>query len=433
MNIEDFKDNKEACKVYDLIMNTRESVFLTGKAGTGKSSLLKTILKDTNKKVVVAAPTGIAARNIGGSTLHSTFNLPIGLLFVGSSDLQKIFYREEKLELLQEMQLLVIDEISMVSSYILDCIDYLLRSVRGSNEDFGGVQLLLIGDPYQLSPIVKFVEKQYLLDRYTSEMFFDSNTLKRMDNNFNKIELTHCYRQTDIKFMSILDNIRDGGISLKELGEFNAICKNNIKDERFKITLSSTNDRADQINTSQLAKLPGERFLFAAEIIGKFDIKSCIADQLLYLKIGAHVMFTKNNIGLGIFNGMMGIVEGLTKYEITIRTQDDTIIILKEKEKWSDYEYKVNPNTGDIEKMEVGSMTQFPCKLAFAITIHKSQGLTFKSIKVDTHNGAFAAGQVYVALSRCQSIEGIELVNRLKANEIIVNKRVVEFHKQIAK
>jgi ATP-dependent exoDNAse (exonuclease V) alpha subunit len=428
LDISKFKDNKEALEVYDIIKNTNESVILSGKAGTGKSTLVKTIIENIHKRHIVVAPTGVAARNINGSTLHSCFNLPIGLIFPESREISNIFYKEEKEMLFRNLQLLIIDEISMCSSFMLDCVDYLLRSVRGIEKPFGGVQILGVGDLFQLTPIIKKNERDILLERYSSELFFDSKAFNKM-KNVHKIELQYCYRQTDKKFMSFLDGIRDKSIKLSELSEFNAKClKAKDKEDRFRITLATTNDKADQINNYELEKLPGQKHLFVAQVSGTFDVKSCVADQFLYLKKSAHVMFIKNVNQLGIYNGMMGIVEDVNNERIIVRTQDDQLITLIEKEKWVDYDYKVNPNTGDFEKVEKGHMLQWPCKLGFCISVNKSQSLTFKSIRFDTAHGCFACGQAYVALSRCQTMEGIELTNKLLYKEIIVNKKVVEFY-----
>lgn len=433
MTIQDFKDNKEAILACTVISRTTDSVFLTGKAGTGKSTLLKTILDSVKKKVIVCAPTGISAKNVRGVTLHSFFKLPIGVTFSTDSKLSKIYYTEEQVLILRTMQVLVIDEISMVPSYLLDCIDSILRYMRGNDRPFGGVQIFLVGDPFQLPPVVKNEEKDIIAKRYDSELFFDSDVFKRL--KIYLIELKKCYRQNDEEFMNVLDTIRTKDVTLKALKFINENCVRKIdSDKELVITLTPTNRKADLINTIELSKIDKEQVTIPAIVTGSFDSRSCIADELLCLKEGAHVMFLKNQPNKGYFNGTMGIVLSfdLVNEKIIVKTETDRVIELG-REIWEEIEYHLSDFTDEYEKRVIGSMCQFPIKLAFACTIHKSQGLTFQKMILDTDTGAFAAGQIYVALSRCRSLDGIYLEQRVMYKEIIIDRRVKEFYKTLEK
>lgn len=432
MTLEDFKDNKEACRVIEVVNNTNDSVFMTGRAGSGKSTLLKTILATSKKRIIVTAPTGIAAKNVGGVTLHSLFKIPLGINFSTDRQIQDIFYLEDRVTIIQQMQVLVIDEISMVPSYLLDCIDYLLQSVRGNKMPFGGVQLFLIGDPFQLPPVIKPTEKEILATRYESEMFFDSLALRQV--NFHKIELKINYRQKDQEFLSFLDRVRVKDVSLKELTTFNKKCIRdfNFKEGDFSIVITPTNKKAEEINNREFNKLTTPIHYFKGIVEGSFNVWDCIAKETLMVREGMHVMFVKNNFKAGYYNGTLGIVkyvDSITR-EIIVKTEEGKEIHAL-PEKWEEYEYHYNQDSGQFEKDIIGSMTQFALIPSWCVTSHKTQGLTFNEISVDPGFGFFAPGQAYVTLSRCRTLEGIHLKSRIMYKDIIVSSRIKEFYKEL--
>ena len=433
----------------DFIRTTNRPVFLTGKAGTGKTTFLKYIREHTNKQTVVLAPTGVAAINAGGVTMHSFFNLPFGPFlpgtkkgFSGNSEdsvndkhslISRLKYNKEKKELLQSLELMIIDEVSMVRSDILDAIDTILKAFRRNfNEPFGGVQVLFIGDMFQLPPVVKDDEWQMLQEYYNSPFFFDSLVLK--DNQPLHIELEKIYRQSDQYFIDVLNQVRnnqlnDEGMELlhsRYLPDFFP-----SKDEGF-VTLTTHNYKADNINTNELDKIPGNAFVCKAVITGDFGEKMHPAEENLQLKVGAQVMFIKNDVGMirKYYNGKIGTVKSYDPEDgkIFVTCDDDDEIEVK-KETWKNIRYTVNKQKQELEEDEIGSFTQFPLRLAWAITIHKSQGLTFEKAIIDA-GAAFAPGQVYVALSRCTSLEGLVLHSRINPSSVFTDERITRFAKQ---
>ncbi len=430
----------------DFINNTNHPVFLTGKAGTGKTTFLKYIKENTAKNTAVVAPTGVAAINAGGTTIHSFFQLPFGPYIPVSkaqwgntevSDkknlISKLRLTNERKEVMQQLELLIVDEISMVRCDILDAIDAVLRHVRSQHhKPFGGVQVLYIGDMYQLPPVVKDEEWQILKDYYANQYFFSSQATVAEPPVY--IELKKVYRQTDSDFINLLNQVRNN--EMDEAGYAflhsrflpNAITK---KEDNV-ITLTTHNNKADSINNDALTSLDGKNFLFKAVIVGEFYEKSFPADELLQLKIGAQVMFIKNDTEKirRYFNGKIGTIEKIedNKILVSCKTVDGPQTIEVKKETWRNIKYSVNKNTNQIDEEELGSFTHYPLRLAWAITIHKSQGLTFEKAIIDA-GGAFAAGQVYVALSRCISLQGIILKSKISYNSLHSDERIVSFAK----
>ncbi len=407
---------------YRFITETNQNIFLTGKAGTGKTTFLKYVRADTLKECVVAAPTGVAAINARGVTLHSLFQLPFGIIIPSSGNtfnkesikrhplLSKLRYSTEKLDLLRNLDLLIIDEASMVASYIVDAIDTILRYVRKSpHRPFGGVQVLFVGDLYQLPPVVKREDWEILREFYSSIFFFDSFVLR--ENPPVIIELKEIFRQTDAGFIEILNGIRNNNISKEKFGILQSRLISNFvpKDQEEYITLTTHNQQADEINRVKLADIHNEVHRYRAEVIDDFPENAFPAEKELELKIGAQVMFLRNDIeDRKYFNGKIGTVTELNPDTIKVRCKDDIREIEVKKSEWENIRYRLDPVTREITEEVLGSFIQYPLRLAWAITIHKSQGLTFEKVVIDSQR-AFAKGQVYVALSRCTSLDGLVL------------------------
>jgi energy-coupling factor transporter ATP-binding protein EcfA2 len=419
------------------INQTGEHVFLTGKAGTGKTTFLKFLKENSPKKMIVAAPTGVAAINCGGVTLHSLFGLPFGpFLPSGTSTdgsinnkkqlLSKIRYTQNKRTLIRELELLIIDEISMVRADVLDMVDTILRSVRRkAGIPFGGVQLLMIGDLFQLPPVVKNSEKEILSMCYKSEFFFDAWSLKERPPVC--IQLKKIFRQKDQAFIDLLNDVRNNTLSEDGLTELNKRWKKNIDFEHF-ICLCSHNQQASTINQKKIQDLPGDFRSYRAETTGDFSENNFPVDETLLLKVGAKIMFTKNDAGENrrFFNGKLGVIKALDEDKIIISCEDSGDISLQ-REVWKNIQYKIDPTTLLVDENEIGTFTQFPLRLAWAITIHKSQGLTFDKVAIDAAQ-SFNSGQLYVALSRCRSLEGITLTAPIPASAVMTNSRVVSYH-----
>ncbi|MFC4262932.1 helix-turn-helix domain-containing protein [Ferruginibacter yonginensis] len=412
---------------YKFITETAENIFLTGKAGTGKTTFLKYLKEHCIKNIVVAAPTGVAAINAAGVTLHSLFQLPFHPFIptaVGRDELlKKMKYNNQRLQLLRKMELLVIDEISMVRSDVIDAIDTLLRSVRRNySTAFGGVQLLCIGDLHQLPPVAQNHEWSILQEYYESPFFFDSYAIKEQQPIL--IELNTIYRQKEQRFVDLLNNVRTNNMSEED---FESLHERYIpgfqpySDDKF-ITLTSHNNQANLINNTELERLLSPAYTFKAIIEDDFPENQYPADVALVLKKGAQVMFIKNDgPEKKYFNGKIGIVDTLNDDTVIVDCNGERIEVYKEQ--WENSRYTLNRTDGKLVQEVVGTFRQYPLRLAWAITIHKSQGLTFDKVMIDA-GAAFSSGQVYVALSRCTSLEGIVLLSKIPATAIYSNSSV---------
>ena len=431
-------DNQELQNALQIIQYTNRSVFLTGKAGTGKSTFLRHICNITKKKHVVLAPTGIAAINAGGATLHSFFKLPFHPLLPNDTQYNArnirgtMKYNQEKRKLLQELELIIIDEISMVRADIIDFIDKILRIYcRNMREPFGGKQILLVGDIFQLEPVVKDEERQLLQPFYPNSFFFSAHVFREIQ--LVSIELKKVYRQTDEHFIHLLDKIRKSETTVSDLYTLNQRVGRDIDTSGMSITLSTRRDTVDYINQQKLEELPDETVMFEGVVTGEFPENSLPTPKELELKCGAQILFIRNDKEHRWVNGTLGIIIGFDINEgretIYVHTDDEEDVIV-EREVWSNVKYTFNEQEKKIEEHEIGTYTQFPLRLAWAITVHKSQGLTFKHVKIDFTGGAFAGGQTYVALSRCTSLEGISLKEPLRRSDIFVRPEVVQFSRQ---
>ena len=429
--------NKEFQDALNLIQYTRQSVFLTGKAGTGKSTFLKYICANTKKKHVVLAPTGIAAINAGGSTLHSFFKLPFYPLLPDDPNfslqrgrIHEFFkYTKPHRKLLEELELVIIDEISMVRADIIDAVDRILRVYsRNLREPFGGKQILLVGDVFQLEPVVKGDEREILNRFYPTPYFFSARVFGQID--LVSIELQKVYRQTDSKFIHVLDHIRNNTVGSTELQLLNTRYGTQIEQSEadMYITLATRRDNVDYINDKKLAELPGDPVTFYGEIMGDFPESSLPTSQELVLKPGAQIIFIKNDFDRRWVNGTIGIVSGFDEIEETLYViTDDGKECDVKPEHWKNIRYKYNEKKKEIEEEVLGTFSQFPVRLAWAITVHKSQGLTFSRVVIDFTGGVFAGGQAYVALSRCTSLEGIQLKKPINRADIFVRQEIVNF------
>lgn len=422
--------------LFNLVEHTNRSIFLTGKAGTGKTTFLNDFVLKTKKKHIVVAPTGIAAINAGGVTIHSMFGLPPrtflptteridGNLAMNISDLMHHFkYRKDKLKLLREIEIIIIDEVSMLRADVLDMMDFSLRHVRRNQQRFGGVQMLFIGDLYQLPPVVR--DEHILSQYYNSPFFFESLALKEIP--LITIELTTVYRQKDEKFLDILNEIRDGEI--RDI-DFEALNERYIPDfeptDEPYVYLTSHNRMADEINQKKLAELPGKSFSYAAEIVGNFNENQYPNDEVLELKVGAQIMFIRNDASgeRRYFNGKLAEIVDLDEKEITVIIDGDDESYVLKKEVWEQKKYSLDADKNITEDV-LGSFKQYPIRLAWAVTIHKSQGLTFDRLIIDAGK-SFASGQVYVALSRCRTLEGIVLKSKITPDVIFADRRVSKF------
>lgn len=418
------------------VTSTNVSVFLTGKAGTGKTTFLHRIAESVKKRSVVVAPTGVAAVNAAGVTIHSFFQLPLCPYLPDVKELVTEYQmpdkfkqlRKEKIKVIRTLDLLIIDEISMVRADLLDAIDMTLRRYRRNSKPFGGVQLLMIGDVQQLPPVVTDEEKPYMDKVYKSSFFFHSKALQRM--HYVTIELTHIFRQQDEHFISLLNNIRDNRFDQATLDALNARYDRsfNPPDSEGYIRLTTHNYQADNVNQRKLAALTSPPFELRATVEGNFPPTSFPTDQNLILKVGAQVMFIKNDSsGHSYYNGKIATVEGYDSEEgVAVVDQEGNHIIVN-PERWENVKYEVDPEDNQIKQNVDGTFIQYPLRLAWAITVHKSQGLTFDKVIIDAAS-AFTYGQVYVALSRCRSLEGLVLATPISPNCVFDNMDVLEFN-----
>lgn len=418
----------EQAAVFRLLNETPQNYFITGKAGTGKSVLLQYFVSHTLKNTAVLAPTGVAAINVGGQTIHSFFGLDLDIQDVRDTEtVAKITKRRRAI--FENLDALVIDEISMVSADVMDMIDHKLRIARNKDLPFGGCQMIVFGDLYQLPPVVVGeTAKQFMRDHYGTTFFFGAPGVKQGD--FQTIELSHIYRQKDEHFINLLNSIRLGKRTDDILADINMSCVETPSDDTF-ITLAATNAVADNINRARLAEIPEPEYNFDGRITGDLSANSLPTEMNLKLKVGALVMMTKNDTNIEAnkkprwANGTLAVVSELSPDSIKVRIDNSEYKI--NKTTWEKCQYDYDEKSKTISKDIVGTFTQFPVKLAYAITIHKSQGQTYSAVKIDLARGAFAPGQVYVALSRCQSLNNLYLTRPLYARDIIVSPTVIDF------
>ena len=429
-------NNKEFQDALNLIQYTRQSVFLTGKAGTGKSTFLKYVCANTKKKHIVLAPTGIAAINAGGSTMHSFFKLPFYPLLPDDPNfslqrnrIHEFFkYSKAHRKLLEQVELIIIDEISMVRADIIDAVDRILRVYsRNLREPFGGKQILLVGDVFQLEPVVKSDEREILNRFYPTPYFFDARVFKEID--LVSIELQKVYRQTDSVFINVLDRIRNNTSNAADLQLLNTRYGSQIEEveKDMYITLATRRDNVDFINDKKLADLPGEPIVFKGIIDGDFPENSLPTSKELELKVGAQIIFIKNDYERRWVNGTIGTISGIDEEGTIYIITDDGKECDVKLDSWRNIRYKYNEEKKEIEEEVLGTFTQYPIRLAWAITIHKSQGLTFSRVVIDFGGGVFAGGQAYVALSRCTSLDGIQLKTPINRSDIFVRQEIVNF------
>lgn len=426
---------------------TNQHVFLTGKAGTGKTTFLKQLIDSTHKQAVIVAPTGIAALNAGGVTIHSFFQLPFGGFvpdFVNemyisnhvkleskSTLLRHFRHNKKRQQLMRSLELLIIDEVSMLRADLLDAMDWVLRNIRKNNEPFGGVQVLFIGDLHQLPPVVKPEEWSQLSRYYAGIHFFNALVVREQPPVY--VELTTIYRQQDVVFIDVLNQLRNNRMTSEGLEVINKKVNPSFDstEKQGYITLTTHNHKADVMNRKALDKLPERNYSYEAEITGDFPPHIYPVDPVLQLKKGAQVMFVKNDLSFEkhYYNGKMAIVTGINEYDVIVECIEDKVRIEVQRYEWENIRYTSNPSTGEIEEETIGTFVHYPLKLAWAITVHKSQGLTFDKAVLDVSD-IFAPGQAYVALSRLRSLEGLTMLSPMKLNGISTDEAVVRYGTQ---
>lgn len=420
--------NEELRLAWEFVEHTDKSIFLTGKAGTGKTTFLKTLLERSTKRMVVVAPTGVAAINAGGVTIHSFFQLPLSPFVPNARFKERYNFGKDKRRIIGSIDVLVIDEISMVRSDLLDAIDSVLRRYRDNSKPFGGVQLLMIGDLQQLTPVVTAEDELLLKPYYDTPYFFGSHALQQIE--YVTIELKKVYRQQDDHFVDILNHIREGNPTQLDMDILNSRCNPAFipdSDDGY-IRLTTHNNLADSYNKSELSKLTSLSRVFNAEISGTFPEYAYPTSTSLELRVGAQVMFVKNDPSGShrYYNGRIGKVIGMGNDFVTVRCAGGDEDIVVEPQEWENAKYTLNDETKEIETDIQGVFRQLPLRLAWAITIHKSQGLTFEHAIIDT-DASFASGQVYVALSRCKTLEGLVLASPVNPRSIINDERVTAY------
>ena len=429
-------DNDEFQNAWKLIKYTHSSVFLTGKAGTGKSTFLRYICTKTKKKYVVLAPTGIAAVNVGGQTMHSFFRIPFKPLLPDDPDFaisrirERLKYPKSLCKLIKNLELIIIDEISMVRADIIDFMDKVLRVYSGNmREPFGGKQLLLVGDVFQLEPVVTGDMRDVLKKYYQNSYFFNAQIFREF--SLVPIELRKIYRQNDSYFISMLDRIRMGMATTNDVAVLNAKVKENYEPDETKMVmqLATRRDMVDAVNDAHLEQLPAQEIIYEGCIKGDFPENSLPTSKELILKTGAQVVFIKNDPERRWVNGTLGKVYIATDDRVEVELENGNRHEV-EPEVWSNIAYQYDEKTHRVIEKELGSFTQYPLKLAWALTIHKSQGLTFNNVVIDIGRGAFSSGQSYVALSRCTSLEGLVLKSSINQRDMFVNPSIVQFSKE---
>ncbi len=423
IEIKDIQLTDDFKAVLELMKNGDECQFVTGRAGTGKSTLLRYFRATTAKNVVVLAPTGIAAINVSGQTIHSFFQLPPR--FIQESEVKLL---GKTRSLVQKIDTLVIDEASMIRADVMDGIDLSLRINRSNNKPFGGVKIILIGDLFQLPPVVGRDMNEFFEKKYQSPFFFSARVFGKL--NIRCFELTHIFRQSEPKFISLLNNIRENKHTDNDMTLLNSrfIDDDTFDEDEVFVVLTATNEAASRINAYNLSKIEDEPYQYQAKVAQKFEEREYPNNYSLILKKGAQIMMIKNDVEKKRWvNGSIGFVEDLTESAIRVNISGNVYDVPRNK--WEKIQYVYSEAADRIEPNVIGTFEQFPLKLAWAITIHKSQGQTFDDVVIDVGNGAFAHGQVYVALSRCTKLEGIRLKKKIHASDVIFDSRVLEFHK----
>ncbi len=420
---DDFVLSEEFESIVEQLENTKDHFYITGKAGSGKSTLLAYFRSVTQKNTAVLAPTGVAAIRVKGQTIHSFFGFPPKV--IQTRHIKKV----RQVELLQNLETLIIDEISMVRADVFDAIDYSLRVHRKKlTQPFGGVQVIVFGDLFQLPPVIN-VDESSLLERIypNGQFFFHSNIFQ--DAQFKTLELQSIYRQTDNHFIYLLNAVRDGSITHSQIDNLNDSLVDNFEMDEGKIILTTTNARASGINQNYLKKLSSEEFSYRAQATGQFYKELFPTDEVLKLKKGAQVIMIKNDPEKRWVNGSIGTIHDIAEKKIKVKINHKIYEV--KKEKWDRIQYSYDDDQQEVLENVTGSFKQYPMRLAWAITIHKSQGQTFEKVIIDMSQGSFAPGQLYVALSRCISLEGIELLRPLKKSDVIVNKQLIGFQDRL--
>lgn len=431
-NEESFEMSQEFLDCIESMENTHLNLFITGKAGTGKSTLIEYFRNTTKKKTVVLAPTGLAAINVKGQTVHSFFHLPPRFLD------PHVQFRHSNSRVYKDLDVVIIDEISMVRADLFDALDRVLRiNGKDRNLPFGGIQMIVVGDLYQLPPIVAREEAHIFSQFFESPYFFSANAFS--DSGFAVIELTHIFRQKDEQYISLLNKIRIGDVSMQDMAPINdrVVVKDYEKVRREFITLATTNSVVAGINDSELNKIDGPLFTYNATVEGNFptEERTLPVEIDLKLKKGARVIFIKNDKGRRWVNGTSGFVDSIDKHTIKVRLDDPGFheIVTVPIEEWENIKYEYDEDAQSVVPVVLGTLKQYPLKLAWAITIHKSQGMTFNKANIDFTKSPFTHGQTYVALSRCRTLEGMVVTKKIYPNDVMVDPRIIEFSKKIGR